>query len=207
MAQQYIEIISYATLAAGGASTRPANNVWHYYRNNTTPPFSKAHVEAVFQTSVMADLLLCLSTAYGQTKTTVRCFDDALDAPVGFAETGVGALTTARSPDFEAATMRLNTGLRGKPFRGFKHFSGLVEASSLGDALTSGALTLFNGVCAALMTGLTDLDGNNWIPGIKTNKSPAQYKTNPTNVIFTPLTSATMNPLLTTMRRRRAKAS
>jgi hypothetical protein len=207
MAQQYVEIITYATLAASGGSTKASNNVWHFYRSAAVLGVVKSQIESAFQTAIMTPLLATLGTVYGQTGTSVRFFDDAMDAPIIFTETGVGGLGTARSPDFEAVTLRLRTGIRGKPFRGYKHFSGVVEASSLGDALTTGALTAFGAVCTALMAGFTDASGNIWLPGIKTNKSPAQYRTNPTNVIFSPLVSATVNPLLTTMRRRRAKAT
>lgn len=205
MPQQYMEIVSYATITAAGGTAKASNNVYNFYRASTVLPVVKSNIEAAFQAAIMAKVLLAMQQDYAQSRNTVRFVDDATDAPVSFTEAGVGAIATARGPDFQAVTLQLKTGLRGRTFKGSKHYSPIAEADTDGDVLTSGAATRFNTLGTAIVTGFTDSDGNVWIPTILSRKPPAQYVTNPTTVVATVITQALLNKSLGTMRRRKIR--
>lgn len=205
MAQKFLEVVSYGSCASEGGGTKNINNVYNFYRTATTLPVSKVNIDAAFQASIMTPVLAALSLDYTQIRNSYRFFDDATDAPISFSYTGPGLITGERLPVYTAATIQIKTGLRGRIYRGSKHYSPLGESQSNGDVLVAGSITLFNAIATALQTGLLDSDGNVWITGIKSSKPPAQYLTNPTSVVFTPISSALLNKTTGTMRRRKVR--
>lgn len=205
MAQQYVEIVTQAYAVARGGSTKPIYNVWHFRRTAAVLAVSKAQIEAAFQASVGAALLAFLSVDYTQTNTTVRFFDDALDAPIAFPETGVGAIAGERLETFVAAVFSYKSAVKGKFARGNKHLAPIAEADSNGDVLTSASQTRLQAVADAYKNGFTDAGGNVWIPIVKSNKAPAQYKTNPVVVVTYDVIGVSINKTTGTMKRRKVK--
>jgi len=205
MIKQYLEIVSYGYATAIGGSTKNIVNVYNFMRLSDPATPNKTHIESQFQTDIMTPVLAALSVSYTQMFNTVRFFDDALDAPASFTEAGVGAITGDRLPDFSAVTIQMKTGLRGKSYRGSKHYGPIAESDTLGDTLVAGAVTRFTNVYNAVVAGFTDSDGNTWYPVIKSSKPPAQYKINPCVVVANIVSSARLNKSLGTMRRRKIK--
>lgn len=205
MPQQYIEIVLNATMAANGGQSKNIANIFHFRRTSTLNPFNKANVESQFQTIVVAPLLLATQQDYTQTGTSVRCFDDATDPPQMFTETGVGAIATDRAPDYQTVVIQSKSALKGRSYRGSKHFAGVAEASTTGDILNGGGVTLWQAVADAWFNGFTDSDGNIWIPIIKSNKPPAQYTTNPVTVVSNDVVSVLVNKSLGIMKRRKIR--
>ena len=207
MAQEYVEIITYAYATAIGGSTKNFLNVYDYTRLSTVNPVNKTNIEAAFQTQVGTPLLAALSVSYTQTYTTVRFFDDALDAPQAFTEAGVGAIAGDRAPDYVCVTAQFGTGLRGRSYRGSKHWGPIAETDTLGDCLSvpAGAVTRFTNLYQAFVAGFTDADGNTWVPVVKSSKPPAQYAVNPVTVVANIIVSGKLNKSLGTMRRRKIK--
>lgn len=205
MPQQYLEIITYANINSGGGGVKPSNNIYHFKRSFTVFPVLKSDIEGAFQAAIQAKILLALSIDYVQTHTTVRFFDDATDAPTSFVEAGVGAIALPRNADMVATTIQLKTGLRGRSYRGSKHYSPIALADTVGDVLTAGAITRFNTVATAIVTGFIDANANVWFSVIKSNKPPAQYTVNPCTVVATTVQSALLNKSLGTMKRRKIR--
>lgn len=205
MAQQYLECISYGYATAIGGSTKNIVNVYNFQRLATVNPVSKANIEAAFQTNIMVPVLAALSVSYTQTQNTVRFFDDALDAPTSFTETGVGGISGDRLPDYSAVTLQMKSTLRGRSYNGSKHFGPIAESDTLGDTLVAGAVTRFNAIGSALVSGFTDSDGNLWLPVIKSSRPPANYRTNPTLVLVQLVAGTRLNKSLGTMRRRKIR--
>jgi hypothetical protein len=203
--QKYLEIIVYAYATAIGGTVKNVVNVLHFMRNATILPVDKSDIETTFQSSTWDTVLAALSVSYTQTNTTVRFFDDALDAPISFVEAGVGAIAGDRLPDYNAVTIQLRTAFRGKSYRGSKHLGPIAESSTTGDLLAGGAVTLFEDVGAALVAGFTDGNGNLWVPVIRSSKPPAQYRVNPTTVVANAVISYRLNKSLGTMRRRKVR--
>lgn len=205
MAQQYVEITALAIIQAGGGSSKNVANVYHFRRTGSSLPVVKANVEAAFQTAIGAKVLLALEVDYVMTANTVRFYDDALDPPASFTETGVGAIAAPRDANFVSGTIQLKTGLRGRSGRGSKHYSPFADADIVGDVLTAGAQTRLNAILTAILAGFTDSDGNVWVCQIRSTRPPAQYRVNPVTVVANDVTSGKINKTLGTMKRRKVK--
>lgn len=205
MAQDFIEIVSQAFAVARGGQQKPIFNVWHFRRSVAITTPSKSLIEISFQSVVMTPVLALLNVDYTQTANTVRFFDDALDAPISFAETGVGLVTGDRMETFVASVFNYKSNTRGKFARGNKHLAPMSESQSTGDVWTSGAITLLQAVADAFKGGFTETGGNVWVPIVKSNKLPAQYTTNPVTLRTYDVVGVSVNHTAGTMRRRKVK--
>jgi len=204
----YVEIVKQGYAVARGGQVKNFFNVFHFRRTNTVNILSKVHIEDAFQTAIGAKMLLALNVDYNETINTCRYFENALDPATQFDETGVGAITGDRGPDFMAVTLQLKSAVRGRAYRGSKHFGPVAESDTTGDALVSGAQTRYSAIGTAIITGFTDSDGNVWVPGLKGSErasSPAHYTTNPTTTVWTDITSFVLNITLGTMKRRKVR--
>lgn len=202
----YVEIITKGYAVARGGDVKKFFNIFHFRRTTTVNVLVKANIEGEFNLTVGAAMLAALNVDYTQTAISVRFFENPLDAEEAISETGVGAIGGDRGPDFQAVTIQLKTGVRGKPYRGSKHFGPVAESDTTGDCLVAGAVTRYNAIGGAITTGFTDSDGNIWVPGLKGGTrpgSPAQYLTVPTTTVWTDITTWLLNKSLGTMRRRR----
>lgn len=205
MAQQYVEIVSQGSASSIGGGPKNFFNVYQFVRLSALGSVSKANIEAAFQTAIITPLLAVLHDSYSQIANTVRFFDDATDAPQSFTETGAGGVSGDRLPDYNAVVVQLRTGLRGKSFRGSKHFGPIPESGTTGDAIASGSVANWTTLYNAIVAGFSDSDGNNWVPVIKSNRPPANYTVNPCIVLAQIVSSARLNLTLGTMRRRKVK--
>ena len=200
------EISAFATAVAEGGGVKTFVNVYQFQRTSPAGTLDKSHVESAFNTAINPSVLAALSIDYTQVYDTVRMLDDALDIPTVVVRSGVGARTGQRLPDFNAATLRLNSATRGRFARGSKHYGPVAESDSLGDALEAAAVTRFKAIGTAILAGFTDSDGNVWLPVVVSRKAPAQYKTNPCVIRSYQITSTVLNSTLGTMRRRKVRS-
>lgn len=205
MAGDFVEIVCLATSAADPTATKPFANVYHFRRLAGPGSAIKSEINTAFQTDIVTPLLNALNEDYAQTFNVVRFFDDATDLAIQFTETGVGAITGARLPDYVTANVGLKTFVRSRSARGRKSLGPLSKSSTIGDELTSGAITLFGLYATALATGFTDASGNVWIPIVKSGKPPAQYIINPVVVVSYDVVLCTVNSLLGLLKRRKVR--
>lgn len=205
MAGNYAEITMLATSAADPTSTKAIANVYHFRRLAGPGSAIKAQLNAAFQTAIGDVLLNALNEDYGQTFNVVRFFDDALDLPEQFTQTGVGQISGQRLPDFVTASIGLKSAVRSRSGRGRKSLGPISESSTTGDELSAGAITLFGLYATALATGFTDASGNVWIPVIKSGKPPAQYVVNPVVVVSYDVVSVVVNSILGVLKRRKVR--
>lgn len=205
MANMNAQVVAYGVSASQGGGTKNIVNVFNFQRTTDVNPLSKTNIEGAFNTAIMTPMLAALSVDYTQTHVTVRFIDDALDAPASVTRAGVGAIAGERLPDYNAAVVQLKTSLRGRRYRGSKHFGPIAESDTDGDLLVPAAQTRFNTLGTAIVTGFTDADGNVWKSTIVSSMPPAQYKVNPTTVVATIVISKVLNKSVGTMRRRKVK--
>jgi hypothetical protein len=201
------EIIVLGTMATGGSSVTPAINVFNFRRtSNPAAPYAKGQINTAFQAAIMAPLLAASNVRYTPTALTIRCINDALDAPVQFTVAGVGAIATDSLPSDDCITFILKTGLRGGSYRGAKHFAGGSEVDTTNDLLTGAGLARWQAVRTALLAGFTDAGANTFLLEV-VSRLPAnsQLRANPTTVLSTLVTSITVDANIGTMRRRRSK--
>src|SRR4029077_20080839 len=110
----YVEIVAQAFAVARGGAVKNFFNIYHFRREATTFPLSKSNINTAFQAAIGAEVLLAVSVDYTQTNNTIRFFENPLDAPIAFPESGVGAISGVRIPDYNAVVIQLKSGFRGK---------------------------------------------------------------------------------------------
>lgn len=202
-AQGIVEIVVRGFMAAGGSSITPAINVWHFRRTVLSSTLTKSRINTAFQASIVAAHLAAANVRYTPSALTIRMIEDAVDFPNQFSVAGVGAIPTDSSPSDDAVVLYLQTSLRGRKYRGYKHLAGVNEADTLGDVLTGAGLGRWTAVKTAVAAGFTDADGNVWVPSV-VSPSECQLKVNPTTVLANDATAISLDTVVGTMRKRKA---
>lgn len=203
-----VEIAALGAITAGGSNVVNTANIFHFRRTTTVNPFNKAHIDAAFQLSVLAAMATALNNRWTSTGDTVRAIDDADDLPTGFAGGAVGAVAGDGMSTINAVYILLRSALRGKHYRGSKHFGPLSESDTTApneDILNAGAIANFGGIGTAILGGFTDADGNVWVP-VVLSRSLSQLLVNPTTVVAVDVVSASLNKRVGRLRRREVKS-
>ena len=196
------EISAQGIMAAAGSGAKNVASIFHYRLATLTAPATKAALEAAFQAAIMVPFVAAANVRYLQVQSTVRWVDDAQDAPSAVTRALPGAIATDSQPTVDAVYMLLRTALRGKSYRGSKHFPAVSEIDSTGDILTGAGLVLWQAVRTALATALTDALGNVWNLSLL-SRTLSQLSVNPTSVVANDVTTVLLNKTIGTMRRRR----
>lgn len=198
------EIVVRGTLAAAGSGITPAVSIFHYTRRTVAVNASKANLNTAFQAGPLAALLAAANARYTPNVVSIRCIDDATDVYQDFTAAGAGAIATDSLPSNETVTMLMRTGLRGRNYKGSKHFAGASEADTTGDVLTGAGLVRWQAVQSALAAALVDASPNTWDLMVFSRKL-SQVKTNPTIVIVNQATQVLLNLNIGRMKTRRSK--
>jgi|SRR5882672_1265917 len=199
-----LEVLVQANILNSGTPGRKSFNVFDFAP--VAPPlvFSKNDLETSFITYFQGAVQALLHQDWSWYQASLRFIDDALDPYITYPVAIVGSETTDRAPGFQAVTLRYVTGVRGRSYRGSKHFSPIAEADTDGDSLTSGQFGAWGSAGSALQAGFTDGNGNQWIPVVVSRKL-SQLIVNPTNVVFTNVIAVVPNIILGTMRHRKER--
>jgi len=198
------QLILKGTLAAGGSSSKNIAANFYYQRIVGGVASDKAALSAAFLAGPYAAMLAAFNQAWSLGTSNIRFLDDALDPTVTTALAGAGAIATDRMPSYNAIFMLLQTGVRGKRFRGSKHFAAGNEADTTGDILSGAGLGRWQAVQTAILAPLVDGVGVTWNPCI-VSFSLSQVKTNPTSVTWNPITAVILDLTVGTMRKRKVK--
>jgi hypothetical protein len=204
IAIQNIEIVANAHALTSNGLTKKIVNVYHYFSQFTVVTYNPTNVITAFQALVDVVVKAALNIRYVGDSTTVRVMDDSTNIAFVGAAPGTGVIATDSLPTDDAVYVRLRTTKRGRSFRGSKHYTPGSEIDTTNDELTGAGLTRWQAVATALQTPFTDGDGNVWQPGVLS--ATLSKLVNPTNIIMTPVLTATVCKTIGTMRRRREKS-
>jgi len=200
-----VEVQMRGTVSAAGSSAKNIDSVFHFRRTATVLAVSKTQVETAFDASIGAAIIAALNNRYTQTQNTIRWVNDAVDQAVGVSRAGVGAIAGDSMPVSASAYLNMVTGLRGRSYKGGKHFGPMSESDTTGatsDLFNAAALVRLNAVAAAILAGFTDAAGNVWVPSILSRKQ-SQMNVNPTSLIYNDVTLVSTNKRVGWMRHRR----
>lgn len=197
------EITLVASMVAAGGRVVPVHNVFHYARNSTVNPVGKTQLSTAFQAALVVPLALALNVRWEQSKNVIRWIDDAQDVPLDVAAAAVGAIATDSYDSRSAVFMLMKTNLRGRSYRGSKHFAPLSEADTTGDVLTGAGLARWQTAQAAVDAVLVDALGNTWVPCVF-SRTLSQIIVNPTFVVYTQVQQTLLNKAVGQMKRRNA---
>jgi len=200
----HAEIHILGRLTSGGSNSKNTDYVFHYRRGSTAPPLSKSGLDAAFQAAVAVPLLAAANVRWEQISNTVRWLDDAQDAAVPFSHPNVGGIGTDGGQTFDTVYCLLRTGLRGKNYRGSKHFAGVSEADTTqpaSDILNAAAITRWTAVITGMAVVLADGSGNNWTLEV-VSRNLSQVKMNPTVIVGNNVALGLLNKRIGRMKRR-----
>ena len=163
----HAEIIMTGLIGAGGSNTINTQFVFHYRRTATINPLSKALLAAAFQAGPGAPIVAMLNARWSEKTVSVRWMDDPLDAAVPFANVNVGGIAGDSMASHLAVFVLFRTGLRGRSFRGGKHFGPFSEADATtagDDILNAAAIARLATTIAALGAPIVEAGPNTWNP-------------------------------------------
>lgn len=202
------EVQMQGNVAAGGSNNRAADFVFHFRRTSVTAPVTKTALETIFQSQIALPIVAALNARFQQTANTVRWVNDALDAPVPVSRAVVGGVAGDGMPTTQSVFILMRTGLRGRSFRGSKHFFPLSEADTTtpnADILNAAALALWATAITAMGTPMVDANGNTWVLTILSRKL-SKLTANPTTVVTNDVTLLLLNKRIGKMRHRAVKS-
>jgi hypothetical protein len=202
------EVHMLGLVASGGSTNKIADFVFHFRRTTTVNPIVKTAVETAFQAAIAVPVCAALNSRFVQTSSTVRWVNDALDPPFPVTRAIAGGVAGDGQAMHMAAYLLMRTGLRGRSYRGSKHFFPLSEADSTApnsDIMNAASLVLWGAVAAALAAGFTDANANVWVPCILSRKL-SKLVTNPTTVVTNDVTLVLINKRFGRMRRREVRS-
>lgn len=199
-----VQIEVKGTAATGGSSVTPAINVFSYQRTTSVNPFTKIALDTIFQTTVMVPLKAAMNVRYTPGSLTIRVLDDFNDYATVFPVAGVGAIATDSLPSNEAVYMLLRTTLRGRNYRGSKHFGPASEVDTTNDLLVGAGLVRWQAVQAAVLSNLVDANGNTWVPTVLSRDLSNLALLPIASVVATQVTDVLLDLNIGTMRRRRS---
>jgi hypothetical protein len=196
------EITAKGVYAAAGSSAKNIVSVFHYRLALLAAAPTKTALETIFQTTVCIPMTAAMNSRYTQQENRVRWINDATDPGVSFARAVPGAVATDSMPCDDCVSLLYRTGLRGRAYRGSKHFAGVNEIDTTGDVLTGAGLIRWQALQTGLFTTLVDALGNSWIPSVL-SRSKSVLATNPTTVVANDVTQVLLNKNVGIMRKRR----
>lgn len=202
-----IQVIINGTSATGGSSVTPSISVYSYKRTTTVNPFTKAAFNTVFQAGVVTPLLAAMNVRYTPGTLSVRVLDDFNDAAQNFTVAGAGAIASDSLPSTSAVYFLFRTALRGRSYRGSKHFGPASEVDTTNDLLTGAGLARWQTVQTALGATLVDANGNSWVPTVLSRKFSNLSQLPIAAVSAEQVTGVLLDLNIGTMRKRRSKTS
>ena len=200
-----VQITIAGTAATGGSSVTPSISVYSYKRLTTVNPFVKANVNTIFQTTVVVPLLAAMNVRWTPSSLSIRVLDDFNDAAEAFAIAGNGAIATDSLPSNQAVYMLFRTALRGRSYRGSKHFGPASEVDTTNDILTGAGLARWQSVRNGLLATMVDASGNSWVPTVLSRKFSNLTQLPIAAVSAEQITGVLLDLNIGTMRKRRSK--
>lgn len=200
--QQYLRIVTVGTaLSTGESRTKKIYNVWDFIRQSSGGAPSKTAAATAFNTSIFTPLAACLSVSYVKLQSTVRWLDDPKDPFVNATGPVNGGVLGDSLPSVNNATLQLQSGVRGRSYRGSKHFGPIAEAHTTLDYLNSTALALWATFQTAYLAGMTGSDGFVYKPVI-VSATLSKLTSTIATVVAVPVTGTIINAQLGIMRKR-----
>lgn len=182
-------------------------NVFHF--QNAVPGVVTTETSLMTSIRTVLNTVLppALSVASLGKTAKLRFMDSPLSGYIPGTTYAAGTVTGDRLPSFNSAVNRLVTGVRGRSYRGSKHWGPIAESSTTLDELNAGALTLFAAVAAGLTNGgagFATTGGGLW-KLVVLSTLLSDLVANPCVFTGAVVTSVTTNKEVGTMRRRKEK--
>lgn len=205
---QLVQIVTTGFAAARGSGNVNVDQVSHWYRAATVLPVLKSQIDTAYQAAIVVPMAAFLNVRYLQSNNFLRFAADALDADVAFPHAAAGLIAGDSMASYDSTYIELQTGLRGKSYRGSKHIGPMSESDTTAgteDLWNAGCLARLATFAAAFLAGFTDAGGNIWLPVVY-SRFLSQPRFNPTAMIVNLVTAVRVNKRIGSMRHRKVKS-
>jgi hypothetical protein len=184
-------------------------NVFHLQHLSGGGTRDKGHFLDAFDSAFTGTFLAAMPTSYTIDRYRARYLDDYTDAYTDKVMGSGGLVSTDRTTLFNAATVRLESGFRGRSYRGSKHFGPIPESHTTGDDLNATGLSAWGSVVTILngFSGVVDADGNSWGIIIASTKNSVLGDEPSRILTYAELSEAVLNTEVGTMRHRKERQS
>lgn len=202
------EIIMQGLIASGGSNAVNTQFIFQYRRTTVALDPSKAALATAFQAGPGAAIVAALNARWSEQFVSVRWINDALDQALPFTNVNAGAIAGDSLASHCAAFMLFRTGIKGRSFRGGKHFGPFSESDVTGaadDIFNAAALARLATIASALAAPLVDATPNTWKLSIY-SRVLSQSKTNPTTIVANDVATILTNKRVANMKRRQVKS-
>src|ERR1700688_1229429 len=186
-----VEILVKGTVPDTGGQTKNFQNVFHYRLSVSGTPQAANAVGNAVLTNVWAPIAALLSIAYTGVSSLSRYLDDATAPYIAGNVPASGGASLPRLSSAEAIVTPLQTAVRGKSFRGSKHFGPLATAQVIGDEINPANLATWVAAVANL-NAVVAVGGQTYIPVIL-SRSLSQIRFNPTSIVAADITTVLLN--------------
>jgi len=205
----HAEVIMGGLISAGGSNSINTQFVFHYRRTGVTVAPSKANLAAAFQAGPAVPIIAMLNARWSEKYVSVRWMDDPLDQAVPFTNVNAGAIAGDSMPTHVAVYVLLRTGLKGRSYRGSKHFGPFSEsdATALGDdILNAAAQARLATTITAIGAALIDASPNTWNPCVYSRVLSSPLLQPIATITTNDVTTVLYNKRLGNMKRRQVKS-
>ena len=200
-----VQITIYGQVATGGVEAKPSYNVFTYQRQSSIPAFTKAAINTAFNLNVVVPLAAAMNIRWTANLIGIRVLQDPLDSEQTFVNAAVGAIGTDSLPLNACVTLLLRTALRGRSYKGAKHFSPANEIDTTQDILTGAGLARWQAVRDAVGATWVDGNGNTWVPTVYSRIKSSPNLEPVAAIIANPITSCLLNLNIGKMKKRSSR--
>lgn len=199
-----VEIVVQGAVPETIGTSKNVFNVFHYTQNPTVAgPASPVAVANAFLSTVWGTIATALSVNWVGVACLARYLDSTLNLFQPAGVPGSGAAALPRLPNDTAVVTPLSCNVRGRNFRGSKHFSPIATAQVTSDELNGAGLALWNPVLPLLLGQIT-AGGQTFSPCV-VSRSLSQLRQDPVTIVGAIITLVRLNKTIGTMRRRKEK--
>lgn len=182
-------------------------NVFHYQNQNPGTVCTELALMTVLRTAMSGPLASALSIASLGKNQKLRFMDNPLSGYIAGTIFAAGTVTGDRLPTFNAAVTQCRTGVRGRSFKGSKHWGPVAESHTTLDELNAAALIFWTAVSGIITNGgagFAVTGGSLW-KLIVLSTTLSDLVSNPCVFTGAVVTTTTTNKEIGTMRRRKER--
>jgi hypothetical protein len=193
---------------AGGSDSKNFLATFHFRRTTVTNVPDETAFKNACLTQMQVSYAAMMPTRYTLKTLGVRFIDDASRQQIPYTINAGGAITGDTMPMHVSSMILIRTPLRGKNFRGSKHFGPIPESASTtgtDDVMNAAYIVLANAFMTAWIAGFTDVNSNVWVPTLL-SRNLSQLKINPTTVSTQDISLLLLNKRFGRMRKREVKS-
>ena len=204
----HAEVIMQGLIASGGSNAVQTQFIFQYRRIATAVASTKGALATAFQAAIGIPVIAALNARWSEQFVSIRWINDALDQALPFTNVNVGGVAGDSLASHISQFMLFRTGIKGRSYRGGKHFGPFSEADVTAagdDVFNAAALVRIQSVATALATPLVDSTTNQWNLCVY-SRVLSQSRVNPTTIIANDVATILINKRVANMKRRQVKS-